>query len=80
MPNLPEDQTAFGLAALSICESLLVALHDLQIIDKGEIVGLLKDASAAHRNAAGAKDPRAHAAAAAVIDRIIADKNSVQHS
>lgn len=79
MPDLPENQAAFGLAALSICESLLVALHDLQIIDKGEIVGILKDASAAHHNAVGAKDPKAHAAAAAVIDRIIAGKNSVQH-
>lgn len=79
MPDLPQDQAAFGLAALSICESLLVALHDLKIIDQREVVGILKDASAAHHNAVEVKDPNAHAAAAAVIDRIIAGKNSVQH-
>ena len=79
MPDVPEDQAAFGLAALSICESLLVALFDLQIISEREAVGILKDASAAHHNAEGAKDPKAHATAAAIIDRIIAAKNSIRH-
>jgi hypothetical protein len=79
MPDLPDHQAAFGLAALSICESLLVALHDLRIIGEQEVVGILKDASAAHHNAEGARDPKAHTAAAAVIDCIIAAKNSVRH-
>jgi hypothetical protein len=43
-------------------------------------VGILKDASAAHHNTEGAKDPMVHAAAAAVIDQIIAAKNSVRHT
>lgn len=76
-----EHQTVSGLAALSICESLLVSLRDLKIIGENEVVGILKDASAAHRNAvASAKDPKTHHAAAAVIDRIIARKNSVRHA
>ena len=76
-----EYQTASGLAALSICESLLVSLRDLKIIGEKEVVGLLKDASAAHRNAvASAQDPKTHHAAADVIDRIIAGKNSVRHA
>jgi hypothetical protein len=81
MPDLPEEQTAFGLAALSICESLLVALHELRIIGELEVVGILQDAAAAHHNAVGAaKDPQTHAAAAAVIDRIIEGSNSIRHS
>jgi hypothetical protein len=80
MPDIHDHQAAFGLAALSICESLLIALRDLQIIGEGEIMGILKDASAAHHNSTGAQDPIAHTAAAAVIDRIIAAKNSVRHS
>ena len=80
MPDVPEQQAVFGLAALSICELLLVALRDLQIIGEREIVGILKDASAAHHNIEGAKNPMVHAAAAEVIDRIIATKNSVRHT
>ena len=76
-----EYQTASGLAALSICESLLVSLRDLKIMGEKEVVGLLQDASAAHHNAvASAQDPRTHHAAADVIDRIIAGKNSVRHA
>lgn len=71
---------AAGLAALSICESLLLSLTDLKIIDKAEAVSILKDASAAHRGAvADATAPQAHEDAADVIDRIIKGKNSVRH-
>jgi hypothetical protein len=80
MSELPKNHAAFGLAALSICESLLIALLDLRIIGEREVVGILKDASAAHHNTEGAKDPMVHAAAAAVIDQIIAAKNSVRHT
>jgi hypothetical protein len=80
MPELPAQQAAFGLAALSVCESLLVALLDLRIIDERELVGILKDASAAHQNVEAAQNPMLHAAAAEVIDRIIAAKNSVRHT
>lgn len=38
---------AAGLAALSNCESLFLSLTDLKIIDDGEAVSILKDASAA---------------------------------
>ena len=59
MQASPDYQTASGLAALSICESLLVSLRDLEIMGEKEVVGILKDASAAHRNAvASAQDPK----------------------
>ena len=80
MQGSSDYQTASGLAALSICESLLVSLRDQKIMGEKEVVGLLKDASADHRNAvASAQDPKTHDAAADVIDRIIAGKNSVRH-
>lgn len=72
---------AAGLAALSICESLLLSLTDLNIIEGGEAVSILEDAAAAHRAAIPvAKNPQAHQAAVDVIDRIIKGKNSVRHS
>jgi hypothetical protein len=71
---------AAGLAALSICESLLLSLTDLKIIGGGEAVSILKDAAAAHRGAiAEATDPDGHRDAADVIERIIKGKNSVRH-
>jgi hypothetical protein len=74
-------EMASGLAALAICESLLTSLRDLKIIGAQEVVGILKDASAAHHQATTATDtPKAHRAAAAVIDRMIVGKNSVRHS
>ena len=72
---------AAGLAALSICESLLLSLTDLEIIKGTEVVSILKDAAAAHRGAVTeSKDPEAHRAAAEVIERIIKGKNSVRHA
>jgi hypothetical protein len=71
---------AAGIAALSICESLLLSLTDLKVIEPTEALSILEDAAAAHRGAISvAKDPDAHQAAADVIDRIIKGKNSVRH-
>ena len=75
------NSDAAGFAALSICESLLLSLTDLDIIEEGEAVSILEDAAAAHRGAVTeAKNPETHEAAAAVIDRIIKGKNSVRHA
>lgn len=72
--------TASGIAALSICESLLLALSDLKIMSVNETSGVLKDAAAAHRNAGGTGDEAAtHQQVAAIIERILAGGNSVQH-
>ena len=71
--------TAPGLAALSICESLLVALSDLKIITAKDAGGVLKDAAAAHHGAvdAGVINAATHREVAAIIDRIIAGGNSI---
>jgi hypothetical protein len=68
-----------GSAALAICESLLLALNDRNILPEHEILGILKDAAAAHANDPGT-DGLAdhHRAVAALIDGILAGGNSVR--
>lgn len=67
---------ASGIAALSICESLLIALSDLKIMGGSETAGVLKDAATAHRHAGGTGDEAAmHLEVAAIIERIIARGN-----
>lgn len=68
-----------GTAALAICESLLLALNDRDILPEREIVGILKDAASAHDNNPG-NDGQAelHAAVSALINAIIDGGNSVR--
>lgn len=76
----PTDTTsvAAGLAALSICESLLLALSDLKIMRDKDASGVLEDAAAAHRGA-GASTPEValHLEVVAIIDRIMSGGNSI---
>lgn len=73
------DKTTAGLAALSICESLLIALNDLKIIGDADARGVLEDAAESHRNAPpDAATPDEHRAVVALIERIIDGKNSVR--
>jgi hypothetical protein len=72
--------SAAGLAALSICESLLLALGDRNVMDEREIVGVIADAADAHRFADGsAGEISLHLEVTAILDRIIAGGNSVRH-
>jgi hypothetical protein len=72
---------AAGHAALAICESLLLALSDRQVINESEVFNILADAATAHRNAVplARGDGATHEAAADLIDAIIAGGNSVRH-
>lgn len=68
--------TASGLAALAICESLLLAMSDLKIMGGSETAGVLKDAAAAHRNAGGTgEEAILHREVAAIIERIMTGGN-----
>lgn len=70
---------AAGHAALAICESLLLALNDRNILPEREIVGVLRDAAAAHEQAPpGDGLETLHLAVAELINRIIAGGNSVR--
>ena len=72
---------AAGLAALSICESLLLSLTENKVIDAAEARVILEDAATAHRNVVPVEtDGRsnAHAEAATIIELILRDGNSVR--
>jgi hypothetical protein len=68
---------AAGVAALAICESLLLALAGSKLLSVKELSDALHDAAAAHSNG----DPRTHsqavhAEAVAIIERIMASANA----
>ena len=74
------DANASGVAALSICESLLLALGDHKVMNEREIIAVVADAADAHRFARGSPDDsKLHLEVAAILDRIIAGGNSVRH-
>lgn len=79
MPNSTDVQApAAGLAALAICESLLLALSDLKIIGEREARGVLEDAAAAHRNGGGpSKADALNLEVVAILERIIAGRNAI---
>ena len=69
---------AAALAALGICESLLIALSELQIISEQETRALLTDVAAAHNEAAlNARAPESHQAVVEIVKRILAGKDGV---
>jgi len=75
---MPVSNDIAGTAALSICESLLLALNDRKILPEHEIVGILRDAAAAHEFASDPEQAETHAAVAALINGILAGGNSVR--
>jgi hypothetical protein len=67
---------AEGLAALGICESLMLALTDLKVITEKDARDLLSDVATTHTNAATASTtPEKHQAVVDIIRRILAGKN-----
>lgn len=68
-----------ALAALAICESILLSLTDNHILDEEEMTALLSDAATAHRESARtAPTPNGHEAAAVLIEGIRDGGNSVR--
>ncbi|TMV09143.1 hypothetical protein FGK63_08535 [Ruegeria sediminis] len=68
-----------GMAALSICESMLLAMNDHNLLSEREIVGILRDAAKTHESAVVADgEIETHRAVAVLINRIIAGGNSVR--
>ena len=81
MPPPPDSVAPHvaGHAALSIWESLLLALNDHKILPEAEILGILHDAASAHANTpASGPEAELHRAVAELIGRIIAAGNSVR--
>lgn len=75
----PTGAEVTAAAALTICESLLLALNDRDILPEHQIVGVLRDAAAAHSNDPGEDGQgELHSAVADLINRIIDGGNSVR--
>ena len=76
--HVPLDD-ASGMAALGICESLLLALTDLKIISDKDARNLLTDVATAHTEAAATSSaPVKHQAVVEIVQRIQAGKNGVR--
>jgi hypothetical protein len=79
MAHSPDESAADGLAALSLCESLLLALGELKILSAKEIDDLLADVAETHRDAADratGSDAALHRKVAEHTERIRAGGNS----
>ena len=73
-------QDAEGMAALGICELLLLALTDLNVISEEDVRGLLTDVATTHNEAAaGSQTPEQHQAVVEIVQRILAGKNGLRH-
>lgn len=78
---MSEQPDPAGLAALSICEALLLALHDRNLLPEREIVGVLCDAAETLENADCPEPQRQlHATAAGLINEIIEGGNLSRRS
>jgi hypothetical protein len=75
------EREAAGAAALSICESLFLCLHEKGLLTEDEIAGILCDAACAHEamalEALGGGDAR-HAAIAAEIRALMIHRDTVR--
>jgi len=67
--------TAAAVAALAICEALLLVLNDLKIMNGKQLYDIIDDATAAHRDADPTQDPAVRREVVAILKRI---KSSVQ--
>ncbi|MBT8457231.1 MAG: hypothetical protein KJO15_14130 [Alphaproteobacteria bacterium] len=73
---MSDQQDPAGMAALSICEALLLALQDRNVLPQREILGILRDAAETHENANGSEPERQlHATIADLINEIIEGGN-----
>lgn len=64
-----------GLAALGICESLLLALTDRDVLSNKDVRDLLGDVATMHSEAAAVSPtPGRHHAVVTIIQRILAGK------
>ena len=73
------SEDAVARAALSVGESLAIALVECGMVRKHEIICALEDAASAHRNAAEqGLDQDVNTFAAAVIERMIRTLNAAQ--
>ena len=70
---------AEGMAALGICESLLLALTEFKIISEADARDLLTDVATTHDEAvATSPTPQRHRAVVEIVQRILTGKNGMR--
>jgi hypothetical protein len=80
MTQYARTTDADGMAALGICESILLALTDLKIISDKDARDLLTDVATTHTEAATkSTNPASHQAVVGIVQRILAGRNGVRH-
>ena len=80
MADIPEQAVA-GNAALSICESLLIAMCDLNVLNERDVRNILANAAATHHEASKTSDdPAHHEEAARLIERMMASQSSLSRA
>ena len=71
------ERDAAGLAALSTCESLMLALVERGVLRIEEAQAALEDAAAAHQNRDGkGQDPNLHRLAMQIVERLMIQMNA----
>ncbi len=71
---------AEGLAALSICESIILALNDVEVIGENDVRNLLTDVATTHQQAAAmSESPARHKAVVDIVNRMLAGSGSLRH-
>lgn len=67
------------MAALGICESLLLALTDHKFISEADVHDLLTDVATTYNDAVAASaQPERHQAVAEIVQHILTGKNGVR--
>jgi hypothetical protein len=70
---------ADGAAALSICESLILALQDRNVLSEKDTRDILTDVVTAHEDASAVSEsPEKHQAVVSILRRILAGTNGVR--
>jgi hypothetical protein len=78
-PNNPASNAA-GLAALGICESLLLAMTDLKLITARDSHDILTDVMTTNSEAAAlSAAPAGHLEVVEIIGKILAGRNGTPH-
>ncbi len=73
------EPEAIGLAALTICEALLMVLVEKELIDDNERLALLQDCSEAlSQSASDAQSASLHKSAADIVKFVEANSNSIK--
>jgi hypothetical protein len=76
MAHVPPFTNAEGIAALGICESLLIALTEQKVLTEKSAHDVLADVVTTHTDAATqSPTPERHRAVVEVIERILSGKN-----